>query len=159
MERKNLLARCVAAVNEILCDTSSVELSRTALSGKFAEDALKSGRELESRNMLNFDAFELVEELLPGKYSCDMVWVDEWRVDRVRSRLCVRQVRAEGLRDDLLAETPGTFFIKYLLAKAASCKDSGIFVDIRVASMHTRTDEEIYVKVPQAGDKYAFPSE
>ena len=103
MERKNLLARCVAAVNEILCDTPSVDLSRdrTALSEKFPEDELKSGRELESRNMLNFDAFELVEELLPGKYACDMVWVDEWRGDRVRSPLCVRHVGAEGLRDDL----------------------------------------------------------
>ena len=41
------------------------------------------------------------------------------------------------------------FFIKYLLAKAASCKDFGIFViDISVAFMHARTDEEIYVKVP-----------
>ena len=40
----------------------------------------------------------------------------------------------------------GTFFIKYLLAKAASCKDFGIFViDISVAFMHPRTDEEIYV--------------
>ena len=39
--------------------------------------------------------------------------------DRVRSRLCVRQFNAEGVRDDLFAVTPDTFFIKYLLAKAA----------------------------------------
>ena len=38
-----------------------------------------------------------------------MVWVDEWRGDRVRSRLCVRQFKAEGLRDDLIAGTPDTF--------------------------------------------------
>ena len=55
------------------------------------------------RNMLNFDAFELVEELPAGKYAYDMVWVDEWRGNRIRSRLCVRQFRAEGLRDDLFA--------------------------------------------------------
>ena len=42
-----------------------------------------------------------------------MVWVDEWRGDRVRSRLCVRQFNAEGLRDDLFAGTPDTLFIKY----------------------------------------------
>ena len=29
--------------------------------------------------MLNFDAFELVDELPPGKHAYDMVWVDEWR--------------------------------------------------------------------------------
>ena len=52
-------------------------------------------------------------------------------------------------RDDLFAGTPDTFFIKYLLAKAASCKDFGILViDISVAFMHARTDEGIYVKVP-----------
>ena len=76
-------------------------------------------------------------------------WVDEWRGDPVRSRLCVRQFKAEGLLDDLFAGTPDTFLIKYLLAKAASCKDFGIVViDISVAFMHARTDEEIYVKVP-----------
>ena len=46
--------------------------------------------------------------------------------------------------------TPDTFFIKYLLAKVASCKDFGfLVVDISVAFMHARTDEEIYVKCLQ----------
>ena len=61
----------------------------------------------------------------------------------------MRQFKAEGLRDDLFAGTPNTFFIKYLLAEAASCKDFGILViDISVAFMHARTDEEIYVRAP-----------
>ena len=99
--------------------------------------------------MLNFDANELVDDLPPRKNAYDMVWVDEWRGDRVRSRLCVREFKAEGYRDDMFAGTPDTFFIKYLLAKAASCKDFGILViDISVAFMHARTDEEILVKVP-----------
>ena len=78
------------AVNKLFCDTP-VDLSRdrTALSGKFSKDELKAGRELELRNMLNFDAFELVDKLPPGKHAYDMVWVDEWRGDRVRSRLFV----------------------------------------------------------------------
>ena len=145
------LAGCIAAVNNHLCDTPTVDRSRdrTALSGKFPEDELKAGRELEFRNMLNFDASDLVGEF-PAKHACDMVWVDEWRGDRVSSRLCVRQFKAEVLRDDLFAGTPDTFFIKYLVAKAASCKDFGLLVviDISVAFMHARTDEEIYVKVP-----------
>ena len=95
--------------------------------------------------MLNFDAFELVDELPPGKHAYDLVWVDEWRGDRVRSRFCVRQFKAEGPRDDLFAGTPDTFFINYLLAKAASCKDFGLLiVGISVAFMHARRDEEIY---------------
>ena len=67
----------------------------------------------------------------------------------MRSRLCVRQFKAEGLRDDLFAGTTDTFFTKHLLAKAASCNDFGLLVvDISVAFMHARRDEEIYVKVP-----------
>ena len=122
-------------------------------SGKFPKDELKAGRELELRNILNLDAFELVDKLPPGKHAYDMVWVDEWRGDPVRSRLCVRQFKAEGLIDDLFAGTPDTFFIQYLLAKAASCKNFGLLVfDISVAFMHARTDEEIYMKVPRVQD-------
>ena len=64
------LAGCIAAVNNLLCDVPTVDLSRdrTALSGKFPEDELKAGRELE---------------LPPRKHAYDMVWVDEWRGDRV----------------------------------------------------------------------------
>ena len=53
---ENLLAGCIAAVNKLLCDTPSVDLSRdcTALSGNFPEDELKAGRELKLRNMLKF---------------------------------------------------------------------------------------------------------
>ena len=145
------MAGCIAAVNKLLSDTPSVDLSRdrTALSGKFTQNELKTDRELELRNMLNFDAFELVDEWPPGKHAYDMVWVDEWRGDRVRSRFCVRQFKAEGLRDDLFAGTPDTFFMKHLLAKAASCKDFGLLVvDISVAFVHARTGAEIYVKVP-----------
>ena len=65
---------CIAAVNKLLCDTPSDDFSRDriALGGKFPEDEFKAGRELEFRNMLNFDAFELVEELPPGKCAYDM---------------------------------------------------------------------------------------
>ena len=103
------------------CQLSTSAEIALHLSGKFPEDELKANRELELQNMLKFDAFELVDDLSPRKHAYDMVWVDEWRGDRVRSRLCVRQFKAEELPDDLLAGTPDTFFIRYLLAKAASC--------------------------------------
>ena len=53
---ENLLAVRIAAVDKLLCETPSVDLSRdrTALSGKFPKDELKAGRELELRNMLKF---------------------------------------------------------------------------------------------------------
>ena len=75
-----------------------------------------------------------MEKLLPGKYANDMVGVDQWRGGRVGSRLCVRQLEVEGLRSDLFAGTLDTFFIKYLFAKAASCRDFGVLVvDVSVA--------------------------
>ena len=47
--------------------------------------------------MLNFDAFDLVEELPPGRHACDMVWVDEWRGDRGHDFVCVRtRLRESG---------------------------------------------------------------
>ena len=151
-EIENLLAGCIAAVNKLLCDTPAVDLNRdrTALSGKFPGDELKAGRELELRNVFNFDAVELLDELRPGKYAYDMVWVDEWRGDRVRSRFCVRQFKAEEIRDAFYAGTPDTFSSNICWPKkAASCKDFGLLVvDISVAFMRARTDEEIYVKVP-----------
>ena len=62
--------------------------------------------------------------------------------------MCVNS-RPRGSGMTFLRATPDTVFIKYLLAKAASCKDFGILViDISVAFMHARTDEEIYVKLP-----------
>ena len=63
-DNESLLVGCIVAVNELFCDTPSVDLNRdrTALCGKFPEDEWKVSRELELRNMLNFDAFELVEE-------------------------------------------------------------------------------------------------
>ena len=74
-ENESSLAGCIAAVSTLLCNMPTFGLSRdrTALSGKFPEDDLKGGRELELQNMLNFDAFELVDELLPRKHSYDIV--------------------------------------------------------------------------------------
>ena len=67
----------------------------------------------------------MVEELPPRKHAYDMVWVDEWRGDRVRSRLCVRQFKAEGLRDDLFAGTPDTFFQRVFVGKNSELQGLG----------------------------------
>ena len=68
--------RVVSRQSTTFC-VPTVDLSRdrSASSGKFPEDELKAGRELELQNMLNFDAFELVDELPPIKHAYNMVWV------------------------------------------------------------------------------------
>ena len=147
---ENLQAGCMPAVNKLLCDTPSVDLSRdrTALSGKFLEDELKAGREFELRNMWNFDAFELVDELPPGKHAYDMVWVDEWWGDRVRSRFCVRQFKAEGLRDDLFAGTPDTS--KYHQVPPSTTK----YHQVPPGTKQVPTGTNGYQQIPVGTNKY-----
>ena len=73
-ENEIVLPGCIAAVNKLLYDMPSVDLSRdrNARSGKFPQNVLRAGRELESRNMLNFDAFEWVNEL--PQENMPMIW-------------------------------------------------------------------------------------
>ena len=96
--------------------------------------------------MLNFDAFELVDELLPGKHAFDMVWVDEWRGDRVRSRLlCAsRGLEMICLRERQTRFSPSICWSKLRVARTLESLSS----TFSVAFMLARTDEEIYVKVP-----------
>ena len=114
------LAGCIAAVNNLLCDVPTVDLSRdrTALSGKITEDDLKAGRELELQNMFNFDAFELVDELPPRKHAYDMVWVDEWRGDRGRSRLLCASVQGRGAPGRLVCRNARHFFHHVFVGKS-----------------------------------------
>ena len=93
--------------------------------------------------MLNFDAFELIK--CASRKNTPTTWfgsmsgeVTELGHDSV--------FVSSGQRDfgtTFLLEHQTRSFIKYLLAKAASCKDSRNLVnDIGVAFMHARTDEE-----------------
>ena len=69
----------------------------------------------------------------------------------------MRQFKAEEPRGDSFAGTPDTFSIKCLWAKAASCKNfEFLVVDISVAFMHARTDEEIDVKCLQVSRAQDF---
>ena len=60
----------------------------------------------------------------------------------------MRQFKAEGRRDDLFAGTPDTFFMKYLLAKAASCKDFGLLV-VDINERGSRTDHSLEDKIEE----------
>ena len=57
---------------------------------KFPYEAREKGRQKELHNLHLFDA---VEDATPakGENTPDMVWVEEYRGDEVRARLCVRQ--------------------------------------------------------------------
>ena len=66
----------------------------------------RGSRELE--HLIRCDAFDEVHELPRGHKAVDMVWIDEWRGDKVRSKVCVQQFTAEQSRDDKFAGTPET---------------------------------------------------
>ena len=116
------------------------------LKTKFPLDKLQAGREKEIASLTTFDAFEEIDEYSGVVY--DMIWVDEWRGDVVRSRACVRQYKDEK-RDDVFAATPETSFTRFVLSEAASHEDYAVLIaDVSVAFMHARLDEEIVVKPP-----------
>ena len=56
---------------------------------------------------------------------------------------------AEDQRDDLSAGTPETFFMRYVISRAAPKKCWGtLILDVSVAFVHARTGEEIYSTTP-----------
>lgn len=56
----------------------------------------------------------------------------------------------DGERSDVFAATPDIEFIRWLLSVAASDMDLVVvIIDISVAFMHARSNEEIVVKVPK----------
>ena len=61
-------------------------------------------------------------------------WFDEWRGDKVRSRLCVRQLKAEQSRDDLFA---GTLETSYERDRHTFCQTSSV----GILGWHLKFDE------------------
>ena len=63
--------------------------------------------------MTNIVVFHAVEdtELSLGEKALDMIWVEEWRGEEVRSRLCVREVTTEK-RLDMFSQIPDSFFTR-----------------------------------------------
>ncbi len=109
------------------------------MNAKFPLDKLQAGRGKDIANLIAFDAF--------GEIDSYDGWVDEWRDDLVRSRARVRQYKDEK-RGDVFEATPGISFTSLGLSEAASHKDwAALILDVSVAFMHARFDEEIVLKV------------
>ena len=92
--------------------------------------------------MVHFDAVEdtIIEE---GDTLCDMIWVEEWRGEEVRSRLAVRQFRGEK-RLDVFAAMPDSFFVRFQLVKCSANPDWAVLIiDVSVAFMHAEIDGKI----------------
>ena len=114
---------------------------------KFPYEAREKGRQKELHNLHLFDA---VEDATPakGEHTPDMVWVEEYRGDEVRARLCVRQYKVEA-RDDVFSGTPDSWIARFQIRRCAADRDRAIaIIDISVAFMHADIEEHIIVKVP-----------
>ena len=117
-------------------------------SQKFPLEAQVKGREREVQHLVHFDAVADCATPDEGDTVCDMIWVEEWRGDEVRSRLAVRQLRGEK-RLDTFAAMPDSFFVRFQLLKCSANKDFAVLIiDVSVAFMHADIEEEINVKVP-----------
>ena len=90
----------------------------------FAEVSARSSskRSREVQHLVHFDAVEECATPDEGDTVCDMIWVEEWRGDEVRSRLAVRQLRGEK-RLDTFAAMPDSFFVRFQLLKCSANKD------------------------------------
>ena len=61
---------------------------------RLPKEELQHGRDKGVEDLIKFGTYDELDTY-EGK-SYDMVWVDEWRRDKVRSRLVVRQFNTEG---------------------------------------------------------------
>ena len=88
------VARIVAAIRDKI-DEPYIDLSGEYwVMQNFPNEELQHGRDKEVEHLIKFDTYDELDTY-EGK-SYDMVWVDEWRGDKVRSRLVARQFNTEG---------------------------------------------------------------
>ena len=103
---------------------------------------------LDSFNLFDFDAVEDAVSA-KGEATPDMIWVEEYRGDEVRARLCVRQYKQDH-RDDVFSGTPDSWIARFQIRRSAADSTRAIdFIDISVAFMHADIEEHIIVKVPR----------
>ena len=77
-----------------------------------------------------------------------MVWVEEYRGDEVRARLCVRQYKQEK-RDDVFSGTPDSWIARFQIRRCASDRHRAMcIIDISVAFTHADIEDHLIVKVP-----------
>ena len=91
----------IAEVRKVLDEAPQVELWRDSKAWnctEFPPEERAAGRQKEVDSLTEFDCVT-DDELNDGEKAYDTTWVEEWRGDKVRSRLVVRQY-AQGARDD-----------------------------------------------------------
>ena len=116
--------------------------------GKFPYEEQEKGRQGEVDRLMQFEA---AQDIIPEKDDTvyDMTWVEEWRGDLVRCRLCIRQYN-DGYRSDCFSGTPDSFFVRFQMIKASTDRGrASMIVDVSVAFMHSPIDERVVVKVPK----------
>ena len=117
--------------------------------GQFPYEEQEKGRQGEVDRLMQFEA---VQDIVPEKDDTvyDTTWVEEWRGDLVRGRLCIRQYN-DGYRSDCFSGTPDSFFVRFQMMKASTDRGRTIMiVDVSVAFMHSPIgDERVVVRVPK----------
>ena len=94
---------CAACVSPPSVDLTQSVKKRTMQRSNIPSSWIGDGQDTRTRQFETFDAFSDISELTRGHTTHDMFSVDEWRGDKVRSRPCVGQLKAEQQRDDMCA--------------------------------------------------------
>ena len=80
-----------------------------------------------------------------------MIWVEEWRGDDVRARLCVREYNLgkTNKREDVFSGTPDSWYARFQIVRCSADRDRAMMIiDVSVAFMHADAEDHIVCKVP-----------
>ena len=114
---------------------------------QWRQDKLKKIREMKVwRYVLAQEAFQDPQAVI-----IDTTWVDD--AIKGKSRLCGREFRSSGMKDDIFAGTPPLMAAKMLISEAATIypgmpKTSLMVLDVRRAFLYGKARRSIYVKLP-----------
>ena len=127
MEKSKDLTARTSDVGGMLCEKPAIDLTHDAMasSREFPAEELHKRGALELEHLIRCEAFDEVHDSPRGHKAFDMVCIDEWRRDKVRSKVCVQPFTAEQSRDDKFAGTPETFFMRHLICRAANAQCLG----------------------------------
>jgi len=92
----------------------------------FPYEAREAGRQKELNNLRDFEA---IEDAVPakGETTPDMIWVEEYRGDEVRARLCVRQYKQDH-RDDVFSGTPDSWIARFQIRRCSADRNRAIAI-------------------------------
>ena len=91
-----------------------------------------------------------------GSKIIGVTWVDVWKSNEVRSRLCGQEFAVDE-RDDLFAGAPPLAVARLLVSMAAQDKRLGLMaMDVSCAFLYADAERDIFIRLPQEDHQEGF---